>query len=107
MPPMDPFGVPNSGSISSWWNSLGGCPSRLTISGAKIATRTRKTTTMPPASASLSRFRRVQAICRSDLPSTDALTTSAATSAVATGSLSVLVPCNGAVIVVETPLDRW
>ena len=29
---------PVAGSIRSWWNSFGGCPSSCTISGAKIAT---------------------------------------------------------------------
>ncbi len=40
-----------------------------TRSGPKIATRIRKTTTTPPAIATLSRRSRIQAICPSDRPS--------------------------------------
>src|SRR3954453_2086786 len=70
IPPNLPLGssVPPWMSTRFWWNSAGGSPRNLTITGAKTATSTRKIRKKRPAIASLSRLRRRQAIWRSDRP---------------------------------------
>ncbi|CAM5396691.1 hypothetical protein SNARM312S_01498 [Streptomyces narbonensis] len=84
------------------------------MTGAKTATRMRKTTTKAPARASLSRFSRVQAICQGERPwialvSVPELSGVPGASGVPTTvavDSPALVSCSGAVIVVRTPLGR-
>ncbi len=66
--PVPPLGVIVIVSIMSWLNWFGGWPNQPTISGAKTATKIRKMMTPAPVRATLSRFRRIQAIWPSDRP---------------------------------------
>lgn len=69
MPPQPPLGASSAGSIRFWWNSSGSSPKTHSIGLASTAISTRQMTTMPPATATLSRLNRVQAICVSERPS--------------------------------------
>ena len=62
MPPKSPLGSSVLWSIWSWWNSRGGWPIRLMMGVEKIAISTSRITVIPPASATLSRRSRIQAI---------------------------------------------
>ena len=74
MPPQSPLGLLNTGSMRSTCGSLGGCPSSPMMPPkghlAKTATKIRNSTMQPPAIATLSRLRRIQAISRGDRPRT-------------------------------------
>ena len=63
---LGPAGRPKSSSAFGSWTFGSGAPTALTISGAKIATRTSKTMKASAAIATLSRRKRRQKSCRGE-----------------------------------------
>ena len=62
IPPNEPLGLSRTGSTSSWCRALGSRPNVHSMGFERMASRTRSSTTMPPATATLSRLNRIQAI---------------------------------------------
>lgn len=106
IPPKSPLGREVLASIRSWLKVLGSSPSIDCSGRERAAIRISRTTMRPPATATLSRLKRVQAIWPSERPSIFLASTPSST---ASGCASACDPVvsMGAVIVPRACPCRW